>query len=157
MEMLWRLADAASEAGDFNYARDLYERGAALGDPACWHALGFMFDVGQGVEADRDRAMRCYKAAWRSRYAVAANNIAVLYREKGDRRAAFRWFERAAEAGDHGAYLEMAKCYQHGAGTRKSPDAAVRCLARVAGGMSVSEAEREEAEALLATFQPQPI
>ena len=50
MEMLWRLANAASEAGDFSRARELYERGAALDDAGCWVGLGYMFDIGQGVE-----------------------------------------------------------------------------------------------------------
>lgn len=119
MEMLWRLAGSAVEAGDFARALDLYERGAALGDAACCTGLGYMFDTGQGVEADKRRAMQCYKAAWRSRDVAAANNIAILYREGGDRRAMFRWFKRAAEHGDDGAYLELAKCYRDGVGGPK--------------------------------------
>jgi len=156
-EMLWRFADAALEAGDFGRARELWERGAALGDPHCWVGLGFMFDVGQGVEIDKDRAMHCYMAAWRSRNAVAANNIAVLYREKGDRWAMFRWFKRAAEQGDVGAYLEMAKCYRDGIGVAKSHDEAVRCLARAMSGTGLTEGEREEAGELLASARPRTI
>ncbi len=157
MDMLWRLADAAVEMGNFSRAKDLYEHGAALGDSACWIGLGYMFDVGQGVEVDKQKAMRCYKAGWRSRDAVAANNIAVLYREKGDRRAMFRWFKRAAEHGDDGAYLELAKCYLEGVGVRRSLDSAVWCLARVMAGSCASQIEREEAEELLAGFRPRSI
>jgi TPR repeat protein len=157
MAMLWALADAAARDGDHERAKALYERGAGLGDSACWVGLGFMFDTGQGVEVDKERALQCYRAAWRSRDPAAANNIAVLYREKGDRRAMFRWFKRAAEQGDDGAYLDLAKCYREGVGVRKSLDEALRCLARVMAGSCVSEAERDEARELLAQLRPRAV
>ncbi len=156
-ELLWRLADTALQAGDFERARDIWERGAGLGDPECWVGLGVMFDVGQGVEVDKHRAMRCYKTAWRSRNLSAANNIAVLYREWGNKRAMFQWFERAARHGDDEAYLELAKCYRDGLGVRKSLPNAVRCLAKVTAGSDVSEAGRDEAAEMLASFQPRAI
>ena len=155
--MLWRLAYAASEAGDFSRARELYVRGAALDDAGCWVGLGYMFDIGQGVEPNKRLAMRCYRAAWRKRDPAAANNIAILYREVGDRRAMFQWFKRAAESGDGGAYLELAKCYRDGVGTRKSLESAVRCSASVLARAGASEAEREEAEELIASFRPRSI
>jgi uncharacterized protein len=154
-EMLWRLADAAIEAGDFVRAKAIYERGAALGDADCWQGLGYMFDVGQGMEADRRQAMRCYRAAWRlGRNAAAANNIAIIHRDAGDRRAMFRWFKRAFEQGDDGACLELARCYRDGVGVRRSLDEALRCLSRVMSGPCASEAEREEALEMLARFRP---
>jgi uncharacterized protein len=155
-EMLWRLANAAIEAGDFARAKAIYERGAALGDADCWQGLGYMFDVGQGMEADKQQAMRGYRAAWRlGRNAAAANNIAALYRDAGDRRAMFRWFKRASEQGNDGVCLELAKCYRDGVGVRRSLGDALRCLSRVMSGPCASEAEREEAQAMLASFQPQ--
>lgn len=153
-EMLWRRASDADDAGDFALARQIYERGAVLGDPDCWHALGYMFDVGRGGPPDKERAMRCYKTAWRSHRTAAANNIAILYRERGDRRAMFRWFGRAARHGDDGAYLDLAKCYRDGHGVRRSPADAVRCLSRAVNGPCISEDEREEAKELLATLAP---
>ena len=157
IELIWRLAHAASEVGDFARARSLYEQGAALGDATCWTGLGYMFDVGQGGAIDKQRAMQCYKVAWRSRDVAAANNIGVLYRERGTRRAMFQWFKRAAEHGDDGAYLELARCYRDGVGVRKSPDEAVRCLARTIAGPHASEAEQDEARDLLAGLRPRPI
>lgn len=156
-EMIWRLADSAIEAGDFARAKALYERGAALGDAACWHGLGYMFDVGQGLAADKQQAMRCYKMAWRRLNTSAACNIAILYKERGNRKAMFSWFKRAADLGDIGAYLELAKCYLDGAGAPKSADAAVRCLAKVVATPSVADAELEEALELLAKFRLHPI
>ncbi|HEV2188340.1 MAG TPA: hypothetical protein VGR70_14115 [Stellaceae bacterium] len=143
--------DAAEDAGDFKTARASFERGAALGDPYCWSRLGLMFDNGVGCDVDKVMAMRCYRRAWRFRDVVAASNIAVLYREAGNQRAMFQWFKRAVEAGDDGAFIELAKCYVSGVGTRRSSAEAEKCLDRALEG-SLSEAEREEAEQLLAVL-----
>jgi TPR repeat protein len=142
--------DVAEEAGDFNTARASFELGAALGDPYCWSRLGLMFDKGVGCDVDKATAMRCYRRAWQARDVVAANNIAVLYRETGNRRAMFQWFKRAADAGDDGAFIRLAECYLTGTGTRRSSTRAAACLDRAAEGGSLSDAEREEAELLLA-------
>ncbi|WP_158914032.1 tetratricopeptide repeat protein [Caulobacter sp. S45] len=152
-EMLWRLASEAEDVGDFGRMLELARRGSALGDPVCWFQLGLAYDLGRGVDIDKQQAMRCYRTAWRNHYMGAANNIAILYRERGDNRAMFRWFERATAQGDDGAFLEMAKCYRKGVGVRASAEQAVRCLAAALGGTCISEAEREEAQALLAEYR----
>lgn len=154
--LLFRTGDAAEEAGDYVSAKRAFERGAALGDDSCWLRLGYLYDVGLGVEADKLEAMRCYRRAWRQRNTAAANNIAILHREKGDHRSMFRWLERAAKAGDGSAYLDLAKCYRDGVGVRKAPEAAVRCLAAALTSQFISEQEREEAAALMAAFRPRP-
>ena len=146
--------DAAEDGGDLVSARRAFERGAALGDDNCWLRLGLLHDLGKGCETNKVEAMRCYRRAWRRRNIAAANNIAILYREKGDRRLMFRWFERAASEGDGGAYVELAKCYRDGVGVRRSPDAAVRCLAAASSCEFISEAEREEATAVRVAFRP---
>lgn len=143
--------DAAEDAGNYAAARLSFERGAAQGDAWCWSRLGLMFDNGLGCEVDKLRAMQCYKRGWRARDAVAANNIAILYREAGNRRAMFRWFQRAADAGDDGALIEVAKCLFTGVGARKNPAEAITRVTKALGG-SLSEAGREEAKALLASL-----
>jgi uncharacterized protein len=145
--------DIAEAAGDLKAARASFERGAALGDPYCWSRLGLMFDSGVGCSVDKVRAMQCYQRGWRARDVVAANNIAVLYRENGDRRAMFQWFRRAADAGDDGALIELAKCLMNGVGTRRNRVEAAACLRRAKKG-SLSEAEREEVELMLMRSRP---
>jgi hypothetical protein len=116
-----------------------------------------MFDVGLGVEADKDRAMQLYRQAWRHGSQVAANNIAILYRERGKHRLMFQWFERAANAGDGDALLDLAKCYLGGTGVRKSVQSALRHLAAAANSHIITEASREEAEALLGSMRPRTL
>ena len=152
--LLFLTGDAAEDAGDYLSAKQAFERGAALGDDICWLRLGYLHDVGHGVETNKLEAMRCYRRAWRERNTAAAKNIAILYRERGDRRSMFRWLQRAAKAGDGSAYLDLAKCYRDGVGVRKSREAAVRCLAAALSSEFISEEEREEAAAIMAEFRP---
>jgi TPR repeat protein len=154
-EALFRIGDAAQEAGEHERARRAFEQGAALGDVWCLLRLAYMFDIGLGVAVDKPFAMRCYQRAWRRGHSeVAANNIAILYREAGKRREMFRWFLRAAELGDDGAQVDLAKCYLAGIGVRKSVPEALRRLAAAVSGANICEAEREEAAALLAQLRP---
>lgn len=52
-EVLFSIADAAEVAGDFDLARQSFERGAALGSGECLSRLTYMFDVGVGVVGGR--------------------------------------------------------------------------------------------------------
>ena len=151
-DALLRIAYAAGENGDLELQRQCNEQGAALGDPLCLMALGYMYDVGEGVNPDKVRAMKLYRKAWRRGSHGAANNIAILYREQGKPRLRFRWFERVARAGDGSAHLDMAKCYLNGIGVRKNLQSALQCLAVASGSFYISEFEREEAQVLLDSF-----
>jgi len=153
-DALLRIAHDAAEAGDFDRARQCYESGAALGCALSLQSLGYMYDVGEGVIADKALAMKLYRKAWKRGSHAAATNIAILYREMGRKRTMFRWYERVARAGDGSAQLDMAKCYLSGTGVRKDIQAALRCLAAANASSYITEYEREEAQALLATLKP---
>lgn len=153
-DALLRIAYDAAEAGNFEHARRCYESGATLGDGMCLQALGYMYDVGEGIAADKALAMKLYRKAWRRRNHAAASNIAILYRDMGNRRRMFRWYQRVAHAGDGSAQLEIARYYISGTGVRKNIAAALRCLAVASTSDYVTEHEREEAQALLAAFRP---
>lgn len=156
-DALFSIGDAAEEAGNFDLARQSFERGAALGSAECLSRLGYMFDVGAGVAADKALAMRLYQRAWRRGSHVAANNIAILYREQGKHRAMFRWFQKAALNGDGSAQLDVAKCYLDGTGVGRNLQAAIRCLSAALSSDYISEAEREEAAELMEALRPRAI
>lgn len=156
-DALLNIAHDAGEEGNFDLARQCYERGAALGDAECLHALGYMYDVGEGVIEDKALAMKLYRRAWRRGSHAAASNIAVLYREQGKLALMFRWFQRVAIAGDGSAQFELAKCYLEGTGVRKDPQAALRCLAAAVQSSFITEQEREDAQALLDTLRPRRV
>ena len=154
---LFQIAWDSGQKGDWDHARRCYERGAILGDPQCIQALGYMYDVGEGVPADKAMAMKLYRRAWRLGDHAAASNLAVLYREQGKTRTMFQWFRRLADAGDGSAQLDMAKCYLDGRGVRRNLQAAAKCLANAAASPFISEAEREEAQSLLDTLRPRAV
>ncbi|MFD1844186.1 tetratricopeptide repeat protein [Sphingomonas qilianensis] len=114
-----------------------------------------MYDVGEGVAADKALAMKLYRKAWKRGSHAAATNIAILYRETGNKRVMFRWYQRVALAGDGSAQLEMAKCYISGTGVRRDVQAALQCLAVARTSEYIAEYEREEAQAMLAALKPQ--
>ncbi|WP_374659560.1 hypothetical protein [Phenylobacterium sp.] len=154
-DALFRLGDAAQDAGDYHAARSAFEQGAALGDMTCLERLAFLHDTGLGAAPDKAFAMRAYQRVWRrTRSTAAANNIAILYREQGRAAAAFRWFARAAEHGDGDAMVEVAKRRLKGHGVRRSTDQARRILMRALASRNITEAGREEAAALLAAAPP---
>ncbi|MGI8611387.1 MAG: tetratricopeptide repeat protein [Sphingomicrobium sp.] len=119
--------------------------------------LAYMFDVGSGVKTDKRLAMRLYLRAWRRGSTTAGMNIAILYRERGNSRAMFRWWKRVADMDDGSAQFEMAKCYLTGTGVRQDAQSALRCLAAAVRSPYISEGEREEAQALLDTLRPRTV
>jgi uncharacterized protein len=145
---LFRKGDAAEDAGDFSRALLCFEQGAALGDDGCISRLGYMYDVGIGVDIDKTFAMRCYRKGWRCG-GNDANNIAILYREQGNLKAMARWFKRAIERGDEDARVELAKCYLNGDGVRKSVRAAATQLRIAVKAHYITDDGREEAASLL--------
>ena len=156
-DALLNIAHEAREDGNFDLARQCYERGAALGDADCMHALAYMYAVGEGVSEDKELAMKLYRRAWRGGSHAAAFNIAILYRKQGKAAFMFRWFKRVALAGDGSAQFEMAKCYLDGTGVQKDPQAAIRCLVAAIQSSFITEYEREEAQTLLHSLRPRSV
>ncbi len=156
-DLLFRIADTAEEEGNFDVARLSFERGATLGSVECLIRLAYIFEAGLGVEIDKSRAMALYQRAWRlGKSGVAANNIAILYKEVGNHRSMFRWFLRAAQTGDGCAQLDLAKCYLNGVGVKANPQAALACLQAALRSPFISENEKDEAEIMLDAFAIRP-
>ena len=153
-EALFLIGDAAEERGDFAAARAAFEKGAELGDEFCLSRLAVMFDLGLGMNPNKGKAFRLYMQAWRRGSFTAGNNLAILYRERGNRRGELRWFERAANRGDDGAKIELAKHYLNGTSTAASPLTALRFLAQAKAGGTLSQAEIEEADCIIASLRP---
>lgn len=146
---LFSTGDAAHDAGDFDLALRCFQQGVAAGDVSCLERLAYMYDEGIGVGVDKRFAMRCYQSAWRRGGQVAANNIAILYRQQGNLKAMVRWYKRAIERGDEDARVELAKCYLNGDGVRKSVGSASLQLQLATKAYYITEAAREEAARLL--------
>lgn len=104
----------------------LFER-ATKADPAyslpAYH-LAEMYEKGLGGEADAEKALRLYMAAFAAGDTDAAANIGDFYLEgKGveeDPVASFDWYRKGAEAGSPYATSALAWAYETGSGTDRN-------------------------------------
>lgn len=155
---LFHIGDAAQEEGDDARALAAFTRGAALGCTDCMSRLAHMLDAGAGTPVDKAAATKLYRYLWRvEQSTLAANNLAILCRERGKYRAMFGWYRRAAEHDDGSAQFEMAKCYLDGIGVRRDANAAMRCLAVAVRSEYITEYEREQAQALIDCLGPRAV
>lgn len=97
----------------------LLKKAASTGLDMAQFGLAYCYDIGVGVRKNRREAMRLYRQAARQGMSIAAMNIAVLYRESGDRRGEKRWLQRAVELDDTDAELALARLEL---GSRCGPD-----------------------------------
>ena len=116
IDRLFNAGDDAWEDGDETKAFELFKQAAELGDIAAMLNVGYFLDEGLGVRVDKAAAMDWYRKAYDLGDASAANNIAILCREKNDLPGAADWFAKAAELGDGDALVELAKINVEGQG-----------------------------------------
>jgi hypothetical protein len=141
-------ADEQWVRGKLRSAFRLFLAAAKLGDAGARVNIGYFYDVGLGVQRNRQTALNWYRKAYRAGMSVAATNIGIVYRDEGKPERAVDWFRRAIALGDPEPNLELAKIYlDKEDGKRK----AIACLKSVirAKASAVTEAGREEAEELL--------
>jgi TPR repeat protein len=103
-------ANAAWDAGNFKKAFRLFSDGAGSGDVTCQSSLGYFYDNGIGVEKDIDKAAYWYVVAHLiGNDPLAAHNLAVLYRDAGDKVRASKYFRRAVALGNPDSLADLAE------------------------------------------------
>ena len=127
------------------YAVDLLRAATEGGITEAYDSLAYAYDVGLGVRANRAEAERWYRRAYRIGSSMGAYNLAIIYRDTGDLRSAFRWWQRAAGLNDGDATVDVAYCYQYGIGVRKNAAEARRLYRRAMSSKDISQSGREEA------------
>jgi uncharacterized protein len=150
LDRLFRAANAAWDRGDLRRAFDLFSRAAEGGDRWSQLDLGYFFDTGLYVRTDKEKALHWYHKAYRQGEASAANNIAIIHRERGQLGKMIWWFRRTAALGEHEAFFELGRCYETGSGVPKDFDKAKRLYRRVLTSRDVIETIREQARERLA-------
>jgi len=148
VDVLFAKASAQWERGKLRSAFRLFLTGAKRGDPSAQHNLGYFYDVGVGVKANRAAALYWYKRAFRRGYRTAASNIGTIFRDEEKIKQALSWFQRAIKLGDADANLEVAKIYLRGEGDVAR---AIVYLKRTtkAGPSDVTKGSKQEAQRLL--------
>jgi TPR repeat protein len=127
------------------YSVRLFRRAAESGDPTAAGALGYAYDVGQGIRCDKGLALKWYRRAGRMGNTVAASNIATIFRDGGNLRRAHQWLLRTVEMGDADAAVSAGYGYLYGIGVRRDVNSARRMFRRALKDSDTSSYGREEA------------
>lgn len=94
------------------FSNDLLSE-AKNGDVLAQYNLGWMYDNGEGVVQNYEKAFEWYSKAANQGFAMAQYNLGLLYQngqgvEKDDQRA-FEWYRKAASNGHPQAKLVLAE------------------------------------------------
>jgi TPR repeat protein len=141
-------AERLEEADNYKLAAKILLRGAKLGSTSCQVNLGNYYASGTGVRKSLEKAAYWYTTAYKNGNRAGALNLAIDERNRGDLRAAERWFKKAIAMQDGSAYIELAKLYVT---QGKKRHAALDLLRRVIkmNRDNVSIDEKAEAKSLL--------
>jgi hypothetical protein len=155
-EAQWEVADKYADGCKDKRGKVIVRRSAAKaaqwfrlaaerGSTPAQNSLGVLLGNGNGVRKNVEEALLWLKKSFRAGDSCAAQNIAITYRENGDLQTAFKWFRRAAEAGDGDALIELGIHYYWGKGVRRNPRAAVRCFRNATKAKNISGVGRDDA------------
>lgn len=122
-----------------------FRRAAEHGSSAAQNTLGVLLSNGDGVRKDVREAFSWLRKAFHAGEAIAAQNIAITYREMGNLRAAVKWFRKSADTGDGDALIQLGIHYYWGRGVRTNPKAAIRCFRMASKSRHICEAGRDDA------------
>lgn len=145
-DVLFKEASRQWERHNYKRGLQLFLLAAKAGDKSAPLNIGYAYDVGKGVPKSRHHALRWYRKSLDLGNAVAASNIATIYRDEGKIRTALRWFSVAAERGDSDALLEIGKLY---AGPLRDPRKANDAFRRLLRSSDITEESREQTLRLL--------
>lgn len=118
------LTALGTEEADPVKAKDYYERGAALGSPYCQVELAIMYEDGNGIEEEPEKAFMYAKQAAEQEYAYGLYLLGRYYKyaigtdENPDE--ALSAFQKAAEQEQVKAMAELGLCYEDGYGTEQN-------------------------------------
>lgn len=151
---------AASAGSDvdvtFVTASELYENGrydiafvqflflANKGDASAMIMVGLMYGAGEGTKVNLAESIRWETMAAEMGETTAMLNLAVSYRETGEVGIALSWLEKALEAGEFEAAIELGKI-----NLPSAPDVARSYLEMAVRSGMICDASQEEALALL--------
>lgn len=127
---------AAYEAEQYERAYELLKPEAEEGDAEAQYYVALMYDQGEGVEVDREKATALFTSAAESGHTIAQIATAYSYL-KGigvdrDYEKAADWYRKAAENGDSAAQRSLGLRYKHGEGVKQDYEEAAKWFHRAA-------------------------
>ena len=104
---------------DYASANAWYRKAGEKGDGNGWFNLGKLYDKGNGVAVDKEKAMELYQKSYEmgdDSSGKAALNLGFLYEGNKDYTAANEWYRKAGEAGNGWGWCSLALSYDQGNG-----------------------------------------
>ncbi len=139
----------ALDKGQYLRAHRILNYWAAREDGIALVSLGYLYDNGHGVRRSTLKAKALYRRAYAKGVAIAASNMATIYRDEGNSKAEFNWYQRAAEAGDTDALVDLGVRYLSGKGVARNNKAAIACFEKVLRSKFVTEGGKNAARQIL--------
>lgn len=152
---------------DRKQAFEWFQKSTVSGDPLGAYKLGCYYD-GQGagiVELDADQALKYKLVAAEAGYALAQNDVGVLYERRGNSEEALKWWKKAGDQGYPSALFSLSRAYSGGKGVPRdiSISYAYFKLSKVAPAKNVNEMasmlskpELANGEKLVSEWKPRP-
>ncbi|HZV81528.1 MAG TPA: tetratricopeptide repeat protein [Geobacteraceae bacterium] len=139
---VWASYDAGVNAYRSRDYRRALQEFKSDGSPASQYVLGIMYFKGEGVEADKGRAVKLLRAAAGRGHLKAQYSLAVIC-DKGDgvlqdQKEAAKWYRKAAEQGHAQSQFNLGLMYTNGEGVGKDRAEAVKWLRKSAGQGNVN-------------------
>ena len=112
----WLMAANEDEKDDTESV-SWYEKAMEKGNVAAINNLGWMYECGQGVQQDYEKAMELYKQAADAGYNYAMNNLGRIYEygncgQKINLEEALKWYKQAVEYGYDNAQESVTRVEQ---------------------------------------------
>jgi len=108
---IFNQADSEYSEGNFDEAFELFLEAAEHGDDSAMDRVASMYEASEGVEYDFDKAIYWYRKAVKAGSITSLYNLGVSFRSKGNVSEAKHWFEKALDAGDRDAALDLGKLH----------------------------------------------
>ena len=164
----WLWLDGHTLIANPSIALHLFRLAAADDLSEAFFNLGQLYTYGIGVAIDERMAQRWLKKAFKGGIREAALEVAWLYdardregscaasRVEADYRKAFRWYRKAARAGDTAAFARLGKSYLEGNGVSRHVSKGLFWLQRAALSGDAAAADALEYFYEDALYMPDP-
>jgi len=111
-----KMGNDAHKKGDYAMAVEMYRKAAEQGQAEAQFKLGQMYNKGQGVTQNRQKAVKWFRKAAEQGLTLAQYNLGVMYHHglgiTQNHQQALNWFRKAAEQGFSLAQYNLGVMYE---------------------------------------------
>jgi len=147
-EALCKQGDNFRLAGDYAAAMGYYRKAAAMGNSTAMRMIGFLYQSGDGVTLDYEKALEWYfKAADADPEDTSIMcSIGSAYLDSGKYEKSMEWYLKAADLGDKSAMHNIGFLYSNGYGVAKDENKAKEWYTKAGDGVIDIRSNKDSAD-----------